>query len=66
MVSLSHGARDAARAGSRWRRAGLLCLWLLGSGRKHFRRSLGQEQTPPPGAMPLASTAIGRAAGSAS
>lgn len=31
MVSLSHGARDAARAGSRWRRAGLLCLcWLAG------------------------------------
>lgn len=31
MVSLSHGARDAARAGSRWHRAGLLCLcWLAG------------------------------------
>ena len=31
MVSLSHGTRDAARAGSRWRRAGLLCLcWLAG------------------------------------
>lgn len=31
MVSLSHGTRDAARAGSRWHRAGLLCLcWLAG------------------------------------
>ncbi|QRY79171.1 MFS transporter [Pseudomonas sp. PDNC002] len=28
--------------------AGLLCLWLLGNGRKHFRRSLGQEQTAQP------------------
>jgi hypothetical protein len=33
--------------------AGLLCLWLLGNGRKHFRRSLGQEQIVQSEAAPL-------------